>query len=89
LIVGSLNDSTGSIRDVLCSVPAEPRRIQPASTRYKPPHIKKLITEGVRIDHANNVFPMLTAPNMASLVTGSYPRTTGIAANPSMALSVT
>jgi predicted AlkP superfamily pyrophosphatase or phosphodiesterase len=48
---------------------------------YQPPHLKELIAEGVRVMHATNVFPTLTAPNMCSLVTGSYPRTTGIAAN--------
>jgi predicted AlkP superfamily pyrophosphatase or phosphodiesterase len=48
---------------------------------YAPPNIKRLIAEGVRVQHATNVFPTLTAPNMTSLVTGSYPRTTEIAAN--------
>lgn len=48
---------------------------------YQPPHLKQLITEGVRVMNATNVFPTLTAPNMCSLVTGAYPRTTGIAAN--------
>ncbi|MEO5801904.1 MAG: alkaline phosphatase family protein [Verrucomicrobiota bacterium] len=48
---------------------------------YQPPHLQQLITEGVRVMHATNVFPTLTTPNMTSLVTGSYPRTTGIAAN--------
>jgi len=48
---------------------------------YAPPNLKQLCTEGVRVLHATNVFPTLTAPNMCSLVTGSYPRTTGIAAN--------
>ncbi len=48
---------------------------------YNPPNIKQLIAEGVRIIHATNVFPTVTAPNMTSLVTGSYPRTTTIAGN--------
>lgn len=48
---------------------------------YKPPNITRLIAEGVRVMNVTNVFPTLTAPNMCSLVTGSYPRTTGIAAN--------
>jgi predicted AlkP superfamily pyrophosphatase or phosphodiesterase len=48
---------------------------------YQPPNIKKLIANGTRVIHATNVFPTLTTPNMTSLVTGSYPRTTTIAAN--------
>jgi predicted AlkP superfamily pyrophosphatase or phosphodiesterase len=48
---------------------------------YNPPNLKKLIAEGVRVTHAKNVFPTVTTPNMTSLVTGSYPRTTGIACN--------
>lgn len=48
---------------------------------YQPPHLKQLIAEGVRVMHATNVFPTLTTPNMTSLVTGSYPRKTGIGAN--------
>jgi len=48
---------------------------------YQPPTIKQLISEGVRVTHATNVFPSVTSPNMASLVTGSYPRTTGIGCN--------
>ena len=48
---------------------------------YQPPTIKQLISEGVRVVHATNVFPSVTSPNMASLVTGSYPRTTGIGCN--------
>jgi len=48
---------------------------------YNPPTLKKLISEGVRVTHAKNVFPTVTTPNMASLVTGAYPRTTGIACN--------
>jgi predicted AlkP superfamily pyrophosphatase or phosphodiesterase len=48
---------------------------------YQPPHLKQLIAEGVRVLHATNVFPTLTTPNMCSLVTGSYPRTTEVAAN--------
>lgn len=48
---------------------------------YQPPNLKQLIAEGVRVMNATNVFPTLTAPNMCSLVTGSYPRTTAIAAN--------
>ena len=48
---------------------------------YNPTHLKQLIAEGVRVIHAKNVIPTVTAPNMTSLVTGAYPRTTGIAAN--------
>src|SRR5439155_22612209 len=48
---------------------------------YQPPNISKLIAEGVRVRLASNVFPSVTTPNMTSLVTGSYPRTTGIACN--------
>ncbi len=48
---------------------------------YQPPTIKQLISEGVRVLHAKDVFPSVTSPNMASLVTGSYPRTTGIGCN--------
>ncbi len=48
---------------------------------YNPANLKKLIAEGVRIKHATNVFPTVTTPNMTSLVTGSYPKTTGIACN--------
>lgn len=48
---------------------------------YHPPNIQKLIAEGVRVIHATNMFPTVTTPNMASLVTGSYPRTTGVAGN--------
>jgi predicted AlkP superfamily pyrophosphatase or phosphodiesterase len=48
---------------------------------YHPTNLLQLITEGVRVIHATNVFPTVTAPNMCSLVTGSYPRTTGIACN--------
>lgn len=48
---------------------------------YQPPHIKQLIAEGTRVIHATNVFPTLTTPNMTSLVTGAFPRTTTIAAN--------
>jgi predicted AlkP superfamily pyrophosphatase or phosphodiesterase len=48
---------------------------------YEPPHIKALIAEGARVMHAKPVFPTVTTPNMTSLVTGAYPRTTGIACN--------
>jgi predicted AlkP superfamily pyrophosphatase or phosphodiesterase len=48
---------------------------------YNPPHLKELLSEGVRVLHVTNVFPTVTAPNMCSLVTGAYPRTTSIAAN--------
>jgi predicted AlkP superfamily pyrophosphatase or phosphodiesterase len=48
---------------------------------YNPPHLKQLIAEGVRVLHVTNVFPTVTAPNMCSLVTGAYPRTTTIAGN--------
>jgi len=49
--------------------------------KYNPPNLKALIKEGVRIEKAIDVFPTLTTPNMTSLVTGAYPRTTQIAAN--------
>jgi predicted AlkP superfamily pyrophosphatase or phosphodiesterase len=48
---------------------------------YNPPHLKQLISEGVRVLYVTNVFPTVTAPNMCSLVTGAYPRTTTIAGN--------
>jgi predicted AlkP superfamily pyrophosphatase or phosphodiesterase len=48
---------------------------------YNPPNLKELIAEGVRVLHVTNVFPTVTAPNMCSLVTGAYPRTTTIAGN--------
>jgi predicted AlkP superfamily pyrophosphatase or phosphodiesterase len=48
---------------------------------YNPPHLKELIAEGVRVLHVTNAFPTVTAPNMCSLVTGAYPRTTTIAGN--------
>src|SRR5262245_34900514 len=48
---------------------------------YNPPNLKRLIAEGVRVMHAKNVLPTVTTPNMTSLVTGAYPRTTGIACN--------
>jgi predicted AlkP superfamily pyrophosphatase or phosphodiesterase len=48
---------------------------------YNPTHLKELIAEGVRVTHVKNVIPTVTAPNMTSLVTGAYPRTTGIAGN--------
>ena len=48
---------------------------------YFPTNLNILMAEGVRIKNAKNVFPTVTAPNMTSLVTGSYPRTTGIACN--------
>ena len=48
---------------------------------YRPTNLMQLITEGIRVKQAKNVFPTVTAPNMASLVTGAYPRTTAIACN--------
>jgi predicted AlkP superfamily pyrophosphatase or phosphodiesterase len=48
---------------------------------YHPTNLEKLIAEGVRVKHARNVFPTVTTPNMTSLVTGAYPKTTGIACN--------
>ena len=48
---------------------------------YHPTNLLQLIDQGVRIQNAKNVFPTVTTPNMTSLITGSYPRTTGIAAN--------
>ena len=49
--------------------------------RMAPPHLGALIAEGVRVTAVANVFPTVTTPNMASLVTGAFPRTTGIGAN--------
>ena len=48
---------------------------------YQPQNIKQLIAEGTRVTNAKPVFPTVTTPNMTSLVTGAYPRTTGIACN--------
>jgi arylsulfatase A-like enzyme len=48
---------------------------------HQPPHISQLIAEGTRVMEAKPVFPTVTTPNMTSLVTGAYPRTTGIACN--------
>ena len=48
---------------------------------YNPPTLKQLISEGVRVLHATNVFPTVTAPNMTALVCGAWPRTTAIAGN--------
>jgi hypothetical protein len=48
---------------------------------HQPPHIKQAIAEGARVTNAKPVFPTVTTPNMTSLVTGAYPRTTGIACN--------
>ncbi len=49
--------------------------------KYNTPHLKSLIREGVWVEKSTDIFPTLTTPNMASLVTGAYPRTTHIAAN--------
>ena len=49
--------------------------------RLQPPHLSALIAEGVRVTHVTNVFPTVTTPNMASIATGAWPRTTGIGAN--------
>src|SRR3954465_207321 len=48
---------------------------------YDCPNLKKLLAEGVRVKHATNVFPTVTTPNMTALMSGAYPRTTGIAGN--------
>jgi predicted AlkP superfamily pyrophosphatase or phosphodiesterase len=48
---------------------------------YQPTNLQQLIAKGVRIKNAQNVFPTVTTPNMTALITGAYPRTTGIAAN--------
>src|SRR3954465_10904150 len=48
---------------------------------YDCPNLKKLLAEGVRVKHATNVFPTVTTPNMTALVSGAYPRTTGIVGN--------
>jgi predicted AlkP superfamily pyrophosphatase or phosphodiesterase len=48
---------------------------------YQPPNLMQLIKEGVRVKDAVDVFPWTTTTNMTSLVTGSYPATTGIGNN--------
>jgi predicted AlkP superfamily pyrophosphatase or phosphodiesterase len=48
---------------------------------FKPPHLMQLIAEGVRVTDVACVFPTVTTPNMASIATGSFPRTTGVASN--------
>src|SRR6187455_2096332 len=48
---------------------------------YQPTNLQQLIAKGVRIKNAQNVFPTVTTPNMTALITGAYPRTTGIACN--------
>ncbi|MFB3896103.1 MAG: alkaline phosphatase family protein, partial [bacterium] len=48
---------------------------------YHPPNLMQLIKEGVRVKDAVDVFPWTTTTNMTSLVTGSYPATTGIGNN--------
>jgi predicted AlkP superfamily pyrophosphatase or phosphodiesterase len=48
---------------------------------YSPTNLQWLIARGARVRHATNVFPTVTTPNMTSLVTGAYPRTTGVACN--------
>jgi predicted AlkP superfamily pyrophosphatase or phosphodiesterase len=49
--------------------------------RFKPPHLLQLIAEGVRVADVACVFPTVTTPNMASLATGAFPRTTGVSSN--------
>lgn len=48
---------------------------------YSPPNILELIEGGTRVLDARPVFPTNTTPNMASLMTGAYPKTTGVANN--------
>lgn len=48
---------------------------------YSPPNILELIAEGTRVLDAQPVFPTNTTPNMASLLTGAYPKTTRVANN--------
>ncbi len=48
---------------------------------YNPSYIRELIDGGVRVEQAWPVFPTNTTPNMTSLVTGAYPKTTGVANN--------
>ena len=48
---------------------------------YNPSYIRNLTEGGTRVLQAWPVFPTNTTPNMTSLVTGAYPRTTGVANN--------
>jgi len=48
---------------------------------YHPPHLQRLIYEGVRVASSEVVFPYTTTANMTSLLTGAFPATTGIANN--------
>ena len=48
---------------------------------YQPTHLQAIAAEGTRVRQAQPVFPTVTTPNMTSLVTGAFPRTTGIACN--------
>jgi predicted AlkP superfamily pyrophosphatase or phosphodiesterase len=48
---------------------------------YRPPHLQRLIHEGVRVASSEVVFPYTTTANMTSLLTGAFPATTGIANN--------
>lgn len=48
---------------------------------YEPPVLTELMEGGTRVLDARSVFPSNTTPNMTSLVTGAYPRTTGVANN--------
>ncbi len=48
---------------------------------YHPPAMERLIAGGARVQGARSVFPANTTPNMTSLATGAYPRTTGVANN--------
>lgn len=48
---------------------------------YEPKSIKEIISQGVRVRKATTIFPSLTTPAMCSLITGAYPKTTGIACN--------
>jgi arylsulfatase A-like enzyme len=49
--------------------------------RHGPPHLSALIDGGARVTMVTNVFPTVTTPNMASIATGAFPRTTRVAAN--------
>lgn len=48
---------------------------------YDTPTLRQLAGEGVRYEQANGVFPSNSTVNQTSLVTGAYPKTTGIPNN--------
>lgn len=48
---------------------------------YKMENLRKIIQNGVTVDHVKNVFPTNTYPNHQSMVTGLYPENHGIIDN--------